>query len=405
MIKWAQLTRFFKGDRVIWIVLLFLSLISLLIVYSATGSLAYRQAGGHTWYYLFKQIGLLVVGFIIMILQVNYLPVNVYSKISPILIVISIGLILFSLVAGITNEETGRTLNLGIISFQPAELAKIALIAFVARVLATKQQDKESRTSAFYIIIIVTAIICGLISLVNFSTSMLLFVTIMVMMFVGHISLKHLGSTVLACFLFVLILYLAAPILPKKLGRIQTVRARIERYINNDAEKVAKEKGLSQADYGKLAIYQGGLVGKGPGGSNVRNYMAAAYNDYIFAIYIEEYGLIGAFGVILLYLIFLYRGGIIIRRCTRTFPAFLVVGSIVLLALQAMINMGVAVGVLPDTGQPLPWISMGGTSTLFTAVSFGCILSVSYQNQKEKNNFEPVAALEAGSLPDEDQAL
>jgi cell division protein FtsW len=161
MIDWAQITRFFKGDRVIWIVLLFLSLISLLIVYSATGSLAYRQAGGQTWRYLFKQIGFLMVGFVIIYLQIRFIPVNVYSKISFVLVALSLVLIVLSLLVGISNEETGRTLRLGVFSFQPAELAKIGLVCFAARMLSIKQKNEETRKQAFYIILIVSILVCG----------------------------------------------------------------------------------------------------------------------------------------------------------------------------------------------------------------------------------------------------
>ncbi len=402
MIDWTQITRFFKGDRVIWIVLLFLSLISLLIVYSATGSLAYRQAEGQTWRYLFKQIGFLMVGFVIIYLQIRFIPVNVYSKISFVLVALSLVLIVLSLLVGISNEETGRTLRLGVFSFQPAELAKIGLVCFAARMLSIKQKNEETRKQAFYIILIVSILVCGAIFFVNFSTAALLFLAIVVMMFVGKVQLKFLLIPFVGAIALLFLVYVTAPLLPK-IGRIQTVRARIERYIHKDSNQQTNE-GLSQSDYGKLAIYEGGTIGKGPGGSQVRNYMAAAYNDFIYAIFIEEYGLVGSLVLMLLYLIFLYRGGIIVKRCTRTFPAFLVVGLTGLIVLQAMTNMGVAVGVLPDTGQPLPWVSMGGTSTLFTAASFGCILSVSYQTQKDKKTSEPVA-LPMEGIVDEDQPL
>lgn len=403
MIEWAQITRFFKGDRVIWIVLLFLSLISLLIVYSATGSLAYRQAEGQTWRYLFKQIGFLLVGFVIIYLQIRFIPVNVYSKISFALVALSLILIVLSLLVGVSHEETGRTLRLGVFSFQPAELAKIGLVCFAARMLSIKQKNEETRKQAFYIILIASIVVCGAIFFVNFSTAALLFLAIVIMMFVGKVRLKFLMIPFVGAIALLFLVYITAPLLPDKVGRIQTVRARIERFIHKDSNQQTNE-GLSQSDYGKLAIFEGGTIGKGPGGSQVRNYMAAAYNDFIYAIFIEEYGLIGSLGLMLLYLIFLYRGGIIVKRCTRTFPAFLVVGLTVLIVLQAMTNMGVAVGVLPDTGQPLPWVSMGGTSTLFTAVSFGCILSVSYQNQKDKKISEPVA-LPMEGIADEDQPL
>jgi cell division protein FtsW len=160
--------------------------------------------------------------------------------------------------------------------------------------------------------------------------------------------------------------------------------------------------GTTQADYAKLAIYEGGMLGKGPGRSEVSNYMEAAYNDFIFAIIIEEYGMVGGIFVALLFLILLYRGVAIVRRSDRTYPAFLTTGLVLLLVFQATINMAVSVGAAPVTGQPLPWISMGGTSMLFTAISFGMILSVSYHNQRSKNVVEPPVMVD---MPDEDEEL
>ncbi len=182
-------------------------------------------------------------------------------------------------------------------------------------------------------------------------------------------------------------------------ARVHTIQGRIERFLNGDP---GSEKGITQADYAKLAIYSGGILGKGPGQSDVSNYMAAAYNDFIFAIIVEEYGLIIGVGVMFLYLIFFFRGIIIVRRANRTFPAFVVIGLTLVLVYQAMINIGVSSGVLPVTGQPLPWISLGGTSLLFTSIAFGCILSVSYQNQVNREIKEQPVQVNA---PDEDYEM
>jgi len=197
----------------------------------------------------------------------------------------------------------------------------------------------------------------------------------------------------------VVAVYFLADKIPGIPSRAQTIKGRIDRFINGDP---SSEKGITQADYAKLAIYEGGILGKGPGDSDVSNYMAAAYNDFIFAIIIEEYGLIIGAGIIFLYLIFFFRGVVIVRRATRTFPAFLVAGFTLLLVYQAMINVGVSSGVLPVTGQPLPWISLGGTSLLFTSIAFGCILSVSYQNQVDREiQKQPVQV----NAPDEDYEM
>jgi cell division protein FtsW len=218
----------------------------------------------------------------------------------------------------------------------------------------------------------------------------------MTMMFVGRIPLKYMFLVLAAGIALIVSIYFIADQFPNSPARIQTIKGRIDRFINGDP---SSEIGITQADYAKLAIYSGGILGKGPGQSDVSNYMAAAYNDFIFAIIVEEYGLIIGVGVMFLYLIFFFRGVIIVRRATRTFPAFVVIGLTVMLVFQAMINIGVSSGVLPVTGQPLPWISLGGTSLLFTSIAFGCILSVSYQNQADRDIKEQPVQV---NVPDED---
>ena len=390
--------KYFRGDKVIWIVLLLLSLMSLLIVYSSTGALAYRQASGNTLRYLIRQVFFLGAGCGIILLMVNVIPVKFYSVAANYLLYISIGLLMLTLAlkfAGIV-KGSGRTL----LFFQPAEVAKISLILYTAKVLGKKQKTSHDLFIAFKKIIFFTGIVCGLIFFSNFSTSALLFATIMTMMFVGRIPLKYLLVVIAAGIALVVMVYLVADKIPNVPTRAQTIKGRIERFIHGDPNS---EKGITQADYAKLAIYEGGFIGKGPGHSDVSNYMAAAYNDFIFAIIVEEYGLfLGGAGVIFLYLVFFFRGVVIVRRTTRTFPAFVVAGFTLLLVYQAMINVGVSSGVLPVTGQPLPWISLGGTSLLFTSIAFGCILSVSYQNQIDREiQKQPVQI----NVPDEDYEM
>jgi cell division protein FtsW len=376
-------------------------MLSLLIVYSSTGALAYRQASGNTLYYLIRQLFFLAAGFGLMLLMVNVIPVKIYSMLANLLLYVSIALLLVTIglkFAGIVRGS-GRTLGLGFITFQPAELAKISLIIFTAKVLGKKQKTKSDLFKAFKRIIFFTAIVCGLIFLSDFSTSALLFATIMTMMVIGRIPLKYLLLVVAAGVALVAVIYLFADFVPGSPARVKTIKGRIDRFVNGDPNS---EKGITQADYAKLAIYEGGFFGKGPGHSDVSNYMAAAYNDFIFAIIVEEYGLVIAAGVIFLYLIFLFRGVVIVRRATRTFPAFLVIGLTLLLVYQAMINIGVSSGALPVTGQPLPWVSLGGTSMLFTSVAFGCILSVSHQNQVNREvQKQPVQV----NAPDEDYEM
>jgi len=397
----TSILKYFKGDRVIWIVLMFLSLLSLLIVYSATGALAYRVHGGNTIYYLIRQVFFIGMGLAVILVMINVLPVKFYSIAanyllygSILLLVVAVGLKFAGILKG-----TGRTFNLGLFSFQPAEVAKIALILFTAKVLGKKQKTNKDLGAAFRKIMIFTALVCGLILLSNFSTSALIFATIMSMMFVGRIPLRYMVLVVAAGVGLIFAIYKLADYIPESVGRIHTIKGRIERFIHGDPNS---EQGVTQADYAKLAIYSGGIFGKGPGQSDVSNYMAAAYNDFIFAIIIEEYGLIFGAGVIFLYLIFFFRGIIIVRRSTRTFPAFVVIGLTLVMVYQAMINIGVSSGVLPVTGQPLPWISLGGTSLLFTSVAFGCILSVSHQNQVDSEiQKQPIQV----NVPDEDEEM
>jgi len=396
-----SILKYFKGDRVIWIILVFLSLLSLLIVYSATGALAYRVHGGNTIHYLVRQVFFIGMGLGVIVLMVNVIPVKFYSIAANYLLYGSILLLMVAVVlkfAGIL-KGTGRTFNLGIFSFQPAELAKIALILFTAKVLGKKQKTKEDLASAFKKIMIFTALVCGLILFSNFSTSALIFATIISMMFVGRIPIRYMLMVFAAGVGLIVLIYFTADLVPESVGRIHTIKGRIERFIHGDPNS---QKGVTQADYAKLAIYSGGIFGKGPGQSDVSNYMAAAYNDFIFAIIVEEYGLIFGAGVIFLYLIFFFRGIIIVRRSARTFPAFVVIGLTLVMVYQALINIGVSSGVLPVTGQPLPWISLGGTSLLFTSVAFGCILSVSHQNEidSETQN-QPIQV----NAPDEDEEM
>jgi len=400
----GELKKYIKGDRIIWFVLVALTCISLLIVYSSTGALAYRQADGNTTHYILRQLIFQCVGYGAIIIMLNYIPVKLYNKFANAGYVIAIAFILLGLVFGRGGEATGRTLPLGFISFQPAEIAKVAIILWVARLLANNQKDPRLLRIAYIKIIIGIGIICLLISMANFSSAVLLFTTALIMMFVGRIPIKYLAITMLAGIGFVLLIYFASPLLPEKgnFGRIQTIRGRIDRHINGDKSSV---KGLTQDDFAKIAIHMGGITGVGAGKSKISNFMPAAYNDFIYSIIIEEYGLVGGIVVPLLYLIFLTRGGIIIRRCNRTFPTFLATGAVTIIILQAVINMAVSSGAIPVTGQPLPWVSWGGTSQVFTALTFGLLLSVSSETDQEaqkevENNFSP-----DGVLEDEDIVL
>ena len=384
----AELKQYIKGDRIIWIVIVILTCISLLIVYSSTGALAYRKAGGNTSYYILKQLVFQGIGYLIIIAMINYIPTRTYNKFANVAFLFAIGAVCLGLVFGRGGEATGRTIPLGPLSFQPVEFAKVALVLWVARLLANSQKDHRLLSIAAIKIFIGVAMICLLISFANVSSAALLFGTAMIMMIVGRVSLKYLGAFLMIGVSFLLVIYLLAPYLPKdgNFGRIHTFRNRIERKFFKTPETA--EKGLTQDDFAMIAINRGGITGVGAGKSQISNFMPAAYNDFVYSIIIEEYGLIGGLMIPLLYLVFLTRSGIIIKKCNRTYPTFLAAGAATVIMLQALINMAVSAGAMPVTGQPLPWVSWGGTSQLFTAITFGLLLSVSSEADSEADNEE-----------------
>jgi cell division protein FtsW len=399
----GKLVKIFKGDRTLWVVLILLSLVSLVIVYSATGKLAYSKAGGNTGYYLVRQIAFILTGFGIMLLLVNVVPVVVYFKISPVLVGITIFMLIIAIIqfklTGNPGKETSRSLDMGLLSFQPSELAKISLIMFASRMLSKSQKTNEELKNAFWWVTGVSAVVCFLIFMSNISTAALIFLSIMVLMLIARVPIKLFSMLAGAGILMAVLLFFTADLMPASFGRVHTFKERIVDFTKGDANEMI---GTTQADYAKLAVFEGGMFGKGPGNSEVSNYMEAGYNDFIYAIFIEEYGFLGGVILALLYLILLFRGVIIVRRCDRTFPAFMVAGLIVLMVFQAFINMAVSVGAAPVTGQPLPWVSMGGSSMLFTAASFGIILAVSSNNQKNKAATNQLVVVD---VPNEDQAL
>lgn len=376
-----------KGDRAIWMVVIFLSLFSLLAVYSSTGTLAYRFRSGNTEYYIIKHFIILLLGLGLMVLasRVKY---TYYSRISQLALWIAAPLLLITLVRGTTINEASRWLTLPIInvSFQSSDFAKLALIMFVARMLTKKQETIKDFKEALLPVLIPVLIITGLILPANFSTAGMLFVTCIVLMFIGGVNLKYIlamgGIGVVAVGLFVLVVMN----LPER-GRVMTMKSRIEAYVGKTGENY-------QADQSKIAIATGGIIGKLPGNSTQRNFLPHAYSDFIYAIIIEEYGLIGGFIVLMLYLILFYRGVRIAKESPGTFGTLLAAGLSFSLVFQAMINMAVAVNILPVTGQPLPLISMGGTSLWFTSLAIGIILSVSrkIEEDEEPQNGQAVAA-------------
>jgi cell division protein FtsW len=360
-----------QGDKVIWYVVALLSLFSILAVYSSTGTLAYRFQSGNTEYYLFKHLFILAMGLLLMYMahKVKY---TYYSRISQVALYVAIPLLAITLVMGTNINDANRWLTLPVIniSFQSSDLAKLALIMYIARILTRKQDQIKDFKSAFLPVVIPVVLVCALILPANLSTALILFATSVVLMFIGRISMKYIlsmvGIGVVMLTIFIAILYNS----PES-GRLHTWKNRIERFVDRE------NADTYQSDQAKIAIATGGIAGKLPGNSVQRNFLPQAYSDFIFAIIVEEYGFVGGFTILMLYLILLYRGVRIAQRSPGTFGAFLAVGLTFSLVFQAMINMAVAVDLLPVTGQPLPLLSMGGTSMWFTSLAIGIILSVS----------------------------
>lgn len=357
-----------KGDIYIWVVVIFLSLFSLLAVYSSTGTLAYKFQSGNTEYYLFKHLTLMIAGFFLMYWahKINY---KYYSKIAQILLILSIPLLLYTLLFGNEINQASRWITIPIIgqSFQTSDLAKLALIMFLARELSRRQENIKDFKKSFLPIIGAVVGVILLIAPANFSTALMLFATSCLIMLIGRISFKQIMLTSLVGLLALVMVIFFGP-------RRETYISRVNAFLHQ--EKVDSDKNF-QSDQAKIAIATGGLMGKGPGKSSQRNYLPHPYSDFIYSIIIEEYGLAGGVVIIVLYLVFLYRSIKIVTKAPRAFGALLACGLSFSLVIQAFANMAVAVNLMPVTGVPLPLVSMGGTSILFTSIAFGIILSVS----------------------------
>lgn len=370
--------RYFKGDKVIWLIVVLLSIVSLLAVYSSTGSLAYRFQGGNTTYYFIKQLAFLGAGLTIIFL-VHLISYRLYSPLAPMLLYIAIPLLFITLLFGTNINQAARWLEIpGLgVTIQTSDFAKLALMMYIARWLSIWQNEINDLKRAFIPLAIPIALVCLLILPANFSTAVMIGAASWIMLFIGRVRLRHLlGFTGLG--IIVVALFVIVALQTNTVNRVQTWKNRIENYTSGEGGD------NYQAQQSKIAIATGGLVGKGPGNSTQRNFLPHPYSDFIYAIIVEEYGLVGGLVVLLLYLILLYRTGVIVKKAKRTFPAFLAIGLTLILVFQAMVNMAVAVNLIPVTGQPLPLVSMGGTSLFFTSASFGILLSISRSQNKEE---------------------
>lgn len=374
-----NLFKYIKGDKVIWTVVLLLSLLSVLVVYSSVVALAYRYKGGDTASYLIKHIFIVGSGIFLMYL-IHKVKYSYFSRISQIAIFVAAPLLLYTLLKGVSAGEASRWLAIPgtSLTFQTSDFAKLALITYVARMLSIKQDVIKDFKQAFLPIVIPIAIICVLIFPANFSTAALLFLTCLILMFIGRMNAKHMLILIGAGIVFAGLLVLLIYNFPDVIKRGATWKARIENFIDGDSES------NFQAEQAKIAIAKGRVFGVGPGNSLQRNFLPQAASDFIYAIVIEEWGLITAVIIVFLYVVLLFRGVRIAIKTERTFGSLLAIGLSISLVFQAMINMAVAVNLFPVTGQPLPLVSMGGTSIWFTSIAIGIILSVSRETDAEQ---------------------
>jgi len=391
-----------KGDKVIWAFVIVLTLASLLLIYSSTGSLAYKMSRT-TESYLFKQFALIVVGFLI-IYYAHRIHYNIFSRVALIAFFLSIPLLIYTLFYGVELNAGSRWIKLPVINmtFQTSDFAKLALFMYLSRLLSKKQLVIKSFWKGFVPVILPVVVICVLIAPANLSTALLIGGTSFLLMFIGRVNTKHLLATLAIAMIPIIILISIAVStynkedhtagkLPEsiKLKRMSTWISRIQTFIYGSKDR-DNEK-LYQINQAKIAIANGGWFGRGPGNSMQRNFLPHCYSDFIFAIIIEEYGLIGASFMLIMYLMFLLRCIRLYNKCPFAFGAFLALALSFTLVIQAIVNMAVNVSLFPNTGVTLPLVSMGGSSFFFTCVAIGIILSVARNvEQTEGSQLEKI---------------
>lgn len=387
------LNRIFRGDKVVWIVFMVLLLISVIEVFSAASTLTY--IGNRTYWWAIRGHSVnLLLGFIVAYIA-HLIPYDFYKRVPLGLVPLSVAMLVWVLLKGDDVNDANRWIDLGFITLQPSELAKVGVVMGTALILSRAQTQDGANPKAMSWILGMTGIVCGLIVTENLSTAALLFGVVLLMMYVGRVPWSQLGK-LLGTIAVVVALFAALLMLPYRtlenlpgLKRFTTWKARVERFFEKSdpipaAQFITSENYREnyQESHATMAIASSNVIGRGPGNSVERDYLPQAYSDFIYAIIIEELGLAGGAFVVLLYIILLVRAAKIAQRCKSYFPAFLVMGCALMLVAQAMLNMMVAVGLFPVTGQPLPLISRGGTSTIINCGYIGMILGVSYYTEK-----------------------
>ena len=368
------LTKTFKGDRAIWGLVTLFMFYSLLAVYSSSVGVAFMKYGGNTTYFLRSQFLMLMLGLVIIVV-VHYLPYRIYFLLAGVILIFAIGLLILTFAFGARVNEATRSLAIPGTSFrlQTSDVAKVALVLYLARTLAKYQDKLNNFMLATKYLFFPIAIVCSLIFKENLSTAVMIFGTSMIILYIGRVPFRFLLAYVGMAVVGIVLLAMVLTVVTKD-NRVQVWKNRIEHFFSGAAD----EEGDYQSNQAYIAISTGGLFGKAPGKSTQRNMLPQSNSDFIFAIIIEEYGLLfGAIPLILAYMILLFRGIAIAKKCETAFPAYLVMGLIVMIVVQAMLNMMVAVGLFPVTGQTLPMVSWGRTSVLVMSFSIGAILSVS----------------------------
>lgn len=382
----------FKGDKYIWIIVVILSFIGVLAVYSATGTLAFSKQKGNTEFYFLRHISFLMIGwgFMYVIYQI---PFKYYSRISQIFYWISVILLFVTLVIGSNINNAQRVIAIGPITFQPSDIAKVFLVMFIARYLS-KNQENIDKPATFYKILAFIGLIIIPIIPENLSTALVVMTTSTLLLVMGRIKMKYILSMVtIGIVLFSLFVFLMFSVDMSKFdsgSRMPTWKKRIETYLGKDEDG---NSGYQQMQ-SKIAIATGGIFGKGPGNSTQRNFLPHPYSDFIFAIIVEEYGLFGGLIVISCYIVLIFRCLKIVVDSQRSFAALAVLGIGFSMSFQAFVHMGVSIGKLPVTGLTLPLVSMGGTSLILNSIAFGLILGISKHIQEEKEASK--AATEGG---------
>jgi len=359
-----------RGDTAIWLITIVLALVSLLAVYSSTGSMAFRVKGGNTEFFLMKHMLIVSFGFLIMYIMYK-IPYENYKKWAPFCLAITIPMLVYTLMQGENINDARRWIAVPFIdlTFQTSDFAKLSLITYLASAIGSKQEYIEDFKTAFYSILVPILIVCGLIALADLSSAIILFLTCFVMMFVGRVHVKFLALLLFSGIVLFAMMIIISQFFPE-FSRVDTWTSRLQEFITN-------ADGGYQVQQSKIAIASGEWIGVGPGNSTQRNLLPSPFADFIYAIITEEYGLVGALIIIAMFVWLFIRTTVLVTKSSKAFGAMLAVGFTVCLTIQAFVNIAVSVHLVPVTGVTMPLVSMGGTSFIFASMMIGIILSVS----------------------------